>query len=150
MPASKRPRRSYRPRAINAPVTGGLVQMFEECLAVAETGLLLRAPTAEHFDAIGTVLNVIGPCTMARLGKQHPLTIAMVSAALSMNAAADRAAAKRKAGRPDALERMYDHELAAVSRGIDAAREALPLLDVRSLATQRQRLLLTKVEEVLA
>lgn len=150
MPASKRPRRGYRPRAINAPVTAGLVEMFEECLALAETGLLLRAPTAEHFDAIGTVLNVIGPCTMARLGKQHTLTIAMVSAALSMNAAADRAAARRKAGQADALERMYDLELQAVSRGIDAAREALPYLDIRSLATQRQRLMLKKVEEALA
>jgi hypothetical protein len=41
---------------------------------------------------------------------------------------------------------MYDHELAAVSRGIDAAREALPYLDVRSLATQRQRLALMRAE----
>lgn len=146
MPASKRPRRAYRPRAINAPVTAGLIEMFEECLALAETGLLLRAPTAEHFDAIATVLNTIGPCALAKLGTRNAASIALTSAALAMNAAADRAAARRKAGQPDALERMYDDELAAVSRGIDAAREALPYLDVRSLATQRQRLALMRAE----
>lgn len=148
MPTSKRPRRSYRPRLVNVPVTAGLVEMFEECFTLAETGLHLRAPTAEHFDAIATCLNTIGPVALVRFGPKHEYTIAMSSAALAMNAAADRAAARRADGNPEALERMYDHELGAVSRGLDAARQALPYLDVRALAVQRSRIAAMAAEAV--
>jgi hypothetical protein len=150
MPTGKRPRRPYRPRLVNAPITQGLLDMFEECFRLAETGLHLRAPTADHFDAIATLLNTIGPVTLMRFGKRHELSIAISSAALAMNAAADRAAARRAAGQPEALERMYDHELHAVSRAVDAAREALPYLDVRALAIQRSRLLAMRLQDTAA
>ena len=130
MPANARPRKAYRPGLLNAPVTAGLTAQFAECLQTAEIGLHLRAPSDEHFTAIAAVLNVIGPVAMQRLGARHPEAVAIQSAALAMNAAADRAAA----GRP----RMYDAELAAVSRGIDAAQLALPRLDVRSLYIQHR------------
>ena len=130
MPRSAHPRKAYKPRPINAPITAGLVEMFTECLMTAETGLHLRAQTTDHYDAIAAVLNVIGPVALRRFGTRHPDAIAIQSAALAMNAAADRAA--------NGAGRMYDHELAAVTRGIEAAKSALPYLDVRSLAEQHR------------
>ena len=144
MPSSKKPRKAYKPRMVNAPVTEGLVQMFTECLDLAETGLHLRVPTTDHFDAVAAVLNVVGPCTMRKFGERHEWTIAMSSAALAFNAAADRAEARRKAGKEEALEKIYDSELLAISRGIDAARAAIPHLDIRSMAEQRYRNLARK------
>jgi hypothetical protein len=130
MPRSSSPRKAYKPRPINAPITAGLVDMFQECLMTAETGLHLRAPTTDHYDAIAACLNVIGPVALRRFGSKHADAIAIQSAALAMNAAADRAAAGNG--------RMYDHELAAVTRGIEAAKGALPYLDVRSLYEQHR------------
>lgn len=133
MPRNAQPRKAYRPRPINAPITAGLVGMFTDCLMTAETGLHLRADTTDHYDAIAAVLNVIGPVALRRFGSRSPDAIAIQSAALAMNAAADRAAAGNG--------RMYDHELAAVTRGIEAAKAALPYLDVRSLAEQHRLVL---------
>lgn len=130
MPRSSTPRKAYRPRALNAPVTAGLVQMFADCLQTAEIGLHLRAGTTDHYDAIAAALNVIGPVAIARLGSKHADAIAIQSAALAMNAASTRA--------ETGSGRMYDHELAAVARGIEAAKAALPLLDVRSLYLQHR------------
>ena len=160
MPRNASPRKAYRPRPINAPITAGLVDMFTDCLMTAETGLHLRADTTDHHDAIAVVLNVIGPVALRRFGSRSPDAIAIQSAALAMNAAADRAAAGghregREALRPAAQAqrraaarallarrgRMYDHELAAVTRGIEAAKAALPYLDVRSLAEQHRLVL---------
>lgn len=66
MPRNAQPRKAYRPRLINAPITAGLVDMFTECLMTAETGLHLRADTTDHYDAIAAVLNVIGPVALRR------------------------------------------------------------------------------------
>lgn len=93
MPASRRPRKAYRPRLINAPVTAGLVADFAAVLRRAELGLHLRAPTVEHFDDVARVLNVVGPVVIRRFGATHEVSVAVKSAALHMNAAADRARA---------------------------------------------------------
>lgn len=130
MPRSASPRKAYKPRPINAPITAGLVAMFADCLQTAEIGLHLRAETTDHYDAIAQTLNVIGPVALNRLGTRHPDAVAIQSAALAMNAASTRA--------ETGSGRMYDHELAAVTRGVEAARSALPLLDVRSLYLQHQ------------
>lgn len=128
MPASARPRKAYRPRLINAPITAGLVAEFEEVLKRAELGLHLRAPTVEHFDSVARILNVVGPVVIRRFGARHEVSVAIQSAALHMNAAVDRA----RAGEP----RMRDLELEAVSRAIEAVTAALPYLDVRSIYQQ--------------
>lgn len=130
MPRSASPRKAYKPRPINAPITAGLVAMFADCLQTAEIGLHLRAETTDHYDAIALTLNVIGPVALNRLGTRHPDAVAIQSAALAMNAASTRA--------ETGSGRMYDHELAAVTRGVEAARSALPLLDVRALYLQHQ------------
>ncbi|MEN9316560.1 MAG: hypothetical protein RIS35_2953 [Pseudomonadota bacterium] len=128
MPRSAKPRKAYRPRLVNAPVTDGLMQQFEEVLVAAEIGLNLRAPTDEHFEAIAKAVNVVGPVALRKLSKRDPDAIALTSAALAMNAAADRA----RTGNA----RMYDSELLAVGRGIDACKRALPRLAVRDLYVQ--------------
>jgi len=130
MPRSSRPRKAYRPRMVDAPVLDGLVEMFAGTLRDAEIGLRLRAETPEHFDAIATALNTVGPVALRRLARHSPEAIALRSAALAMNAAADRAAA----GHP----KMDDHEIECVARGIDACKAALPGLSVRDLYLQRQ------------
>lgn len=128
MPRSARPRKAHRPRLVNLPVTAGLMEQFETVLLDAEIGLNLRAPTPDHFDAIARAMNVIGPVAMRKLSPRDPDAIALNSAALAMNAASDRA----RQGNP----RMYDSELLAVGRGIDACKRALPRLDVRALYLQ--------------
>ena len=132
MPASTRPRKAYRPRPLNAPVTAGLVGQFSDTLRTAELGLHLRAPTVEHYDAVARVLNVVGPCVIRKFGSTHEGGVAIRSAALHMNAAADRA----RAGQP----RMRDVELESVSRAIEAVIAALPYLDVRSMYQQMRTL----------
>ncbi len=141
MPKSAKPRRAYRPRAVNAPITAGLVQQFKDSFLHAELGLHLRAPTVEHFDAVARILNVVGPCVIRRFGKAHEVSVAIQSAALHMNAAADRA----RAGEP----RMRDLELEAVSRAIEAVTAALPYLDVRSIYQQMRAIdVLRSTEEI--
>lgn len=143
MPASRRPRKAYRPRLINAPVTAGLVGDFAAVLRRAELGLHLRAPTVEHFDDVARVLNVVGPVVIRRFGATHEVSVAVKSAALHMNAAADRA----RAGEP----RMRDVELEAVSRAIEAVTAALPYLDVRSIYQQMRAIdVLRTTEETTA
>lgn len=143
MPSSSRPRKAYRPRLINAPITAGLVADFEAVLKRAELGLHLRAPTVEHFDAVARILNVVGPVVIRRFGKPHECSVAIQSAALHMNAAADRA----RAGEP----RMRDLELEAVSRAIEAVTAALPYLDVRSIYQQMRAIdVLRSTEETTA
>ena len=132
MPRSSTPRKPYRPRAINAPITAGLMREFKDCFMTVETGLHLRIPTAEHFDALALLLNTIGPVAIRRLGEQHEDAQAIAVAAAAMNAGGERALA---AG---GLAPLTDVELAAISRGIDAAKAAVPLLDVRSLAEQHR------------
>jgi len=132
MPRSSSPRKTYRPRAINAPITQGLMGEFTECFNVVETVLHLRAQTTEHFDALAMLLNTIGPVALARFGADSPTGEAIVLAAEAMNTAAERA---RDAG---GTAPMTDEELAVVSHGIDASKEAIPFLDVRSLAAQHQ------------
>lgn len=105
---------------------------FEDCFMTVETGLHLRAPTAEHFDALALLLNTIGPVAIRRLGDQHADSIAISDAAAAMNAGGERAAAN------GGLAPLTDAELASISRGIDAAKAAIPLLDVRSLAEQHR------------
>ena len=137
MPVNHRPRKKYRPKPINAPVTDGLVKMFSDCLSVAELGLHLRAPTTDHFDSIAAALNVIGPVAIDRLGDANSNAAAITSAAQAMNEAADRAA--------QGDGRMTDAELASVTRGISAAMDALPLLDIRSLYRQHYQVLRRQV-----
>lgn len=131
MPRSAKPRKAYRPRLLEAPITDGLMHQFEEILRDAEIGLQLRAQTTKHFDEIAKAMNVVGPVALARLKRTSREAIAIRSAALAMNAAADRAAA----GSP----RMYDLELASVARGIDACKAALPGLSVRALHARTQQ-----------
>lgn len=128
MPRSAKPRKAHRPRLVNAPVTAGLVEQFETVLIDAEIGLNLRAETPEHFDAVARAINVVGPVALRTLGSRDPDAIALRSAALAMNGAVDRA----REGNP----RMYDLELLAVGRGIEACKRALPRLDVRDLYVQ--------------
>lgn len=128
MPKSSTPRRAYRPRLVNAPITAGLVGQFKDAFLRAELGLHLRAPTVEHFDAVARILNVVGPVVIRRFGARHEVSVAIQSAALHMNAAVDRA----RAGQP----RMRDLELEAVSRAIEAVTAALPYLDIRSIYRQ--------------
>lgn len=128
MPRSSKPRKAYRPRLLNVPITDGFVEQFDSLLVKAEIGLNLRAPTDEHFEAIAEAMNVIGPVALGTLSKRDPDAIALESAALAMNAAVDRA----RAGNG----RMYDSELLAVGRAIEACKRALPRLDARALALQ--------------
>lgn len=132
MPSNARPRKQYRPRAINAPITAGLAGEFADCFLIVETGLHLRAPTTAHFDALAMLLNTIGPVAIRRFGESSADALAIAAAADAMNAAADRAAT---AG---GTAPLTDHELATISRGIDAARAAIPYLDIRSLAAQHR------------
>ncbi len=143
MPRNAAPRKAYRPRAINAPITPGLMGEFTDCFNTVETGLHLRAQTTEHFDALAMLFNTIGPVALTRFGADSPTGEAIGLAAEAMNTAAERA---RDAG---GTAPMTDDELAVISHGIDAAKEAIPFLDVRSLAAQhrivRRRIALERV-----
>lgn len=132
MPRSATPRKAYRPKPINAPITDGLMGEFTDCFNTVETGLHLRAPTTEHFDALAMLFNTIGPVALTRFGADSPTGEAIDLAAEAMNTAAERA---REAG---GTAPMTDDELAVISHGIDAAKEAIPFLDVRSLAAQHR------------
>ena len=94
MPRNAQPRKAYRPRPINAPITAGLMGEFSECFMIVETGLHLRVPTVAHFDALAMLLNTIGPVAIRRFGERSPDAQAIALAAAAMNAAADRAAAE--------------------------------------------------------
>lgn len=139
MPKSAKPRRGYRPRLINAPVTAGLVKQFTEVLRTAEIGMRLAAPTVDHYDAVARILNVLGPVVIARFGARHEVSIAVRSAALHMNAAADRAAR----GEP----RMRRAELQAVGHAIDAVTQALPYLDIREIFMRMRALDVLRVTD---
>lgn len=132
MPRSAAPRKAYRRRAINAPITHGLMAEFEDCFMTVETGLHLRIPTTEHFDALALLFNTIGPVAIEKFGERAPNGIAISLAAEAMNTAAERARAE------GCMAPMTDDELAAISHGIDAAKAALPYLDVRGLAAQHR------------
>jgi hypothetical protein len=67
-----------------------------------------------------------------RFGERSPDAQAIALAAAAMNAAADRASAA------EGMAPMTDPELAAIAKGIDAAKAAIPYLDVRSLAQQHR------------
>lgn len=134
MPTSRKPRKAHRPRLINPPMTEGLVQMFRETLTTAEIGLRLAAPTLDHFDALAAALNVIGPVVARQHGEHSEAAIALQSAALHMNSMIDR---RSHGDAPQPLP----VELAAVSRGVDAALAALGTLSVRDLYLSHLKLL---------
>jgi len=140
MPRSARPRKAHRPRLIKIPLTAGLVEQFETTLLDAEIGLNLRAETPEHFDAIAKAMNVIGPVALRKLSPREADAVAIRSAALAMNAASDRA----RQGNP----RMYDSELLAVGRGIEACKRVLPRLEVGELYIQMIAVDRRKAEEM--
>jgi len=141
MPRNTSPRKAYKPRPINAPITAGLMGEFEECFMIVETGLHLRVPTTAHFDALATLLNTIGPVAIRRFGGRSSDAQAIAKAAEAMNAAAARADA---AG---GMAPLTDPELADIARGIDAAKAAIPYLDVRSLAEQHRLVLRRTAKE---
>ncbi len=141
MPRNASPRKAYRPRPINAPITAGLLTEFQECFLIVETGLHLRVPTTAHFDALAMLMNTIGPVAMRRFGERSPDAQAIAAAAAAMNSAAARADA---AG---GMAPLTDPELAAIAKGIDAAKSAIPYLDVRSLAEQHRLVLRRTAKE---
>ncbi len=113
------------------PVTAALVDEFRESMTRCEIGLRLHAPTPDVFNEVASVLNVVAPLAIPRLGDHHADAIALRSAALAMNAALNRS---------HDYVRMRPDELECMRRGIDAAMRVLPYLDVSAMYLQVQAL----------
>lgn len=127
MAKNKAPRKAYRPKIINCPITGGLVNQFSECLSTGQIGLLLNANT-DHFDAVARVLNVVAKATViSPLKKEYQADCRVMAGGMSaMQQLADRA---QRIG----IWQPQRHEVEPIALACEVALKLLKMLDVRSL-----------------
>jgi hypothetical protein len=119
-----RKRSAYRPKVVNAPVTGGLLSAFEECAQAVEIGLRIQ-PNAHLIDSALTMFNTVGAAATAKKIEREAI-VAIQSAALHLGTVCERF------GRSGEWK-LTEVELAQVQRGAQECLRILGKLDVRGL-----------------
>jgi hypothetical protein len=69
-----RPRKTYRPKPVRIPVTGGLVEQFRQTLRDCEIGLRL-APNDKAVSGFAQMFNVISLAAHRKLPGDHDLRL---------------------------------------------------------------------------
>jgi len=126
MPKTSKPRKPYRPKGVNYPITQGLIDDMGKDMHFALLGMKHGDNSPTNWKRIGKVLFIVSIASDdADTDKADK--VAIDSAVLVLKAISDR---QVRVGVWGATER----EIETLSRGVVAAERTLPRLDYRKLA----------------
>jgi hypothetical protein len=117
----KKPRKPYRPRLVNVPVTQGLVDQYAQDLRFPLMAAELGHFNTDAFDKIGAALNVIWAAVELKPLRDPSIKVVIEGGMRTMNEVSAR-------GDKTGTWKLTQTELASVTAAANKAEQALPHL----------------------